>query len=59
LKIGLDLKKLLPKVWWHPFFGTWCSIARLHKMSLVALQYYMQYVTATESIFMQSLLEYR
>jgi len=25
LKIGKDLTKLLPRVWWLPFFGTQCT----------------------------------
>ena len=27
-KIDYDLTKLLPKVWWLPFFGTQCSLVR-------------------------------
>jgi len=40
-KIGLDLTKLLPKVWWRPFLGTQCICAhfRKHFYSLPMLKF--------------------
>jgi len=30
LKIGQDLRKLLAKVWWLPFWGTRCRTVTIH-----------------------------